>query len=112
MLEIKELTDALRGPVHVRGSQGREFVALPDGYKLEEMPLKPDTPPIAGRIIAARSFADGDSLVAYVKRYADKHSILLADIKSGNVTVLLDYHTDELDPAAVDHKATWTLEHS
>lgn len=113
-MEISTLINALRAqntPVKLR--DGREVVLVPEGYTTFEAP---PAPPVPDRIIAARLFHDGDSLAAYVKRFREPSSLLIADLEATAVTVALDYHGTAGDGlpmvGAVNHLARWALTRS
>lgn len=116
-MDIDRLINALRATnVPAELKDGREVILAPEGYTPHIQPVAPSLPE---RVIARRSFVDGDSLAAYVRRYANSDSLLIADIKGPRVTVALDYHPatsnragDSPGVGAVDHIAQWTMERS
>lgn len=82
-----------------RGPDGRHFLVAPPEYKWQEVAL----PPRPERIVQSRQFDDGDSLVAYARRFIDDRSLLLADINASTVSVIVDY------PAAAECPETGTF---
>jgi hypothetical protein len=122
MVDITQLLTAMGKPYPATKLQdGREFIVSPDGYGLTDVSVRA----VPDRIIARRSFADGDSLAAYVRRFADSSSLLVADIGQPNmgsgpkIAVALDYHPSATNVAsspppvgAVDHIAVWAMDHS
>lgn len=97
-IEVKQLADgrqAIVAPtdfrVHVYGHEGLE--------------------PIRDRIVASPVFHDGDSLAAYAARFKTSDTLLVGDINKSTMVVKLDYH-GAAAPAAVDHTATWRVQHS
>lgn len=116
-MDLSVLINALRAvntPVKLK--DGREVILVPDGY---EPHVQPVAPPIAERIIAARLFHDGNSLAAYVNRFRQPSTTMIADIAATAITVAIDYHDHNRDTAgggpvvgAVNHLARWELSKS
>lgn len=108
-LEAARLAD----PV-IQGPHGARHIALPDGYRLHDVKDPFALPPY---INATRTVVDERaSLAAYVNRFSDHRSILVADYDSGRINALLDYHgcnsEGELRPGPRQHTCILKLRDS
>lgn len=107
--DAKSIIEAARAQIEVKTlADGTQVAAVPQGFSIQTLTKHL---PVASRIVANKSFHDGDSLARYVQRYKDADSLLIASITASKVVTLLDYHSAEA-PAAVDHSATWQVRHS
>ncbi|WP_127104352.1 DUF2303 family protein [Pararhodobacter zhoushanensis] len=81
---------ALNNP-HIELTDGREFIRLPGDHKLQDV-SNPDRPaPFIKQLVTVD---DRASLVAYVNRFSDPRSVLVADYDAGAIRAMLDYHGD------------------
>src|SRR5690242_12542797 len=71
-------------------SDGSEIIVVPKGGDVRTVG-KPPHDKLPTRLIAQRTFHDGDSFARYVGRYKQAGSQLIADIKTNRVTAVLDY---------------------
>lgn len=109
-------TAALRKPVQ-KGSDGREWLTLPDGFKAHDITDPYRLPP---RAMATVEVDDRASLEAYAKRHLDPDtSAIFADFDKGTITARLDWHphnqATEVTPGshgALKHACRLTLRQS
>lgn len=90
-------------------SDGRNFVMLPEGYRLHET-TDPDRLP--SRIKQHVVVDDLDSLTAYANRFSDARSILIADEDRGRITAHLDWHRDNNTGTEVGNLEAQAAQHS
>lgn len=85
--------DALANP-QVHGTDGRQHVLIPDGYKLQDI-TDPNRlhPRPRGKVM----LDDRASLVNYVKRHMTGDSTIFADYDAGTITARLDWHPHNQD---------------
>lgn len=103
------IIEAARQQIEVKTlADGTQIAAVPREFTIQTLTKHL---PIPGRIVAAKSFHDGDSLARYAQRYKGADSLLVASIAASKVAVLLDYH-GAAAPQAVDHSATWAVRYS
>lgn len=92
---------------------GRAFILTPPGFCAKEITDPHLLPP---RIKQAVTLDTRAALCAYVNRFSDGRSVIVADIDAGKIHGLLDYHGDSLDGGlsaqAVAHRATLHLRDS
>jgi uncharacterized protein YfdQ (DUF2303 family) len=99
-------------------STGREAVLAPDGFKLLDLYTPPEKE-LPTRLIAVRTFHDGDSFARYVAHYKQDGSQLIADIERSRLRAIIDYPSkDELnmpsdeEPSKIsgrEHVAEWPV---
>jgi uncharacterized protein YfdQ (DUF2303 family) len=96
----------------IRMADGRDFMFVPDGMKLQDV-TDPDRLP---RLASATVCIDEkQSMIDYLKRFALPGTILLADFDSLSVAAFIDYHEaskEMKDPGAVGadrHRAVFSL---
>lgn len=77
----------------VLGLDDRTFVFVPRNFELVD---KTDPFKLPPRIEQKLVVDDRASLVAYVNRFLDERSVILADFDSGSVTARLDWHTSNM----------------
>ncbi len=103
----------LASPVIV-GPHGARHIIVPDGFRIEAAHDPYALPP---HIIATAVVVDQrSSLSAYVNRFSDDRSILIADYDAGSIKAVLDWHFDNemvdgasLDPQPRGHTCTLAL---
>jgi len=95
----------LANPV-ITGPDGRRYAALPKSHGLTELPNRAELPAWPTEALV---FDDQASQIAYVNRFRDDRSILIADYRALTVTARLDWHPHNANPAfhtaAPDHHA-------
>lgn len=99
---------SLQSPL-VELKHGRARLIVPEGFKALEVDSPFALPP---RIRQGITVDERASLVAYVNRFSDQRSILIADYDAGRIAARLDYHgakEDGLDPNPGEHNATLVL---
>lgn len=93
---------------------GRARLLVPDGFKLADVDDPHRVPPYIQQKVVVD---DRASLVAYVNRFSDERSILIADYDAGVIGAMLDFHSTNLDhgpyeplgPGPCEHKAALVL---
>lgn len=78
----------LASPV-VTGPDGRLYAALPKTHALTELDDRRELPPWPTEALV---FDDQASQIAYVNRFSDERSVLIADFSALTVTARLDWH--------------------
>jgi uncharacterized protein YfdQ (DUF2303 family) len=99
---IPPFTDALKALTKAEGmalklidaADGRQHALLPDGYKLHDITDPHRLPP---RPKGTVTVDDRASLVTYVKRHKNDHSMIFADYDAGTITTRLDWHPHNQD---------------
>ena len=86
---------AAHQPVAMTMSEGREFVAVPNGYKLEQVtsPNKADVlmPKVVTQHVQMQT---SDSLCSYLNRFKNLDSLVFADIDRDMIVGIIDYHEE------------------
>ena len=86
---------------------GREYALVPDGFKMQDVTdsrwLQPY--PAAAIIVDER-----EALAAYVNRFAEPGTILVADVDAGVVAALIDYHLEPQEMGAATGPRLHTAE--
>lgn len=77
---------------------GRARLLVPDGFKLADVDDPHSVPPYIKQKVVVD---DRASLVAYVNRFSDERSILIADYDAGVIGAVLDYHRDACSDGVV-----------
>ncbi len=103
----------LASPV-IEGPHGSRHILVPDGFRLEAAHDPYALPP---HIVKTAVVVDQRaSLSAYVNRFSDVRSILIADYDAGSIKAVLDWHFDNavvdggsLDPQPREHTCTLKL---
>lgn len=103
----------LASPV-IDGPHGARHILVPDGFRLETAHDPHALPP---HIVKTAVVVDQRaSLSAYVNRFSDVRSILIADYDAGSIKAVLDWHFDNavvdggsLDPQPREHTCTLKL---
>lgn len=103
----------LASPV-IDGPHGTRYILVPDGFRLEAAHDPHALPP---HIVKTAVVVDQRaSLSAYVNRFSDIRSILIADYDAGSIKAVLDWHFDNavfeggsLDPQPREHTCTLKL---
>jgi uncharacterized protein YfdQ (DUF2303 family) len=103
----------LASPV-IDGPHGARHILVPEGFRLEAAHDPHALPP---HIIKTAVVVDQRaSLSAYVNRFSDDRSILIADYDAGSIKAVLDWHFDNavvdggsLDPQPREHSCTLKL---
>lgn len=103
----------LASPV-IEGPHGSRHILVPEGFRLEAAHDPHALPP---HIIKTAVVVDQRaSLSAYVNRFSDVRSILIADYDAGSIKAVLDWHFDNqvvdggsLDPQPREHSCTLKL---
>lgn len=103
----------LASPV-IDGPHGTRHILVPDGFRLEAAHDPHALPP---HIVKTAVVVDQRaSLSAYVNRFSDIRSILIADYDAGSIKAVLDWHFDNsvvdggsLDPQPREHTCTLEL---
>lgn len=107
----------LADPV-VKHDGGRTHVFVPNDFMLEDI-TDPHTPP--PYIKQSISLSDRSSFIAYINRFKDERTILVADYDSLSINGYLDYHNasepsdptlEALDPMPVTHRARFSIKES
>lgn len=80
---------ALGMTMPITGPEGRQFLIKPDGFAIQELPNASRLGPFAKALVEVDERA---SLRDYANRFATPHSVILADIDKGTISVKLDYH--------------------
>lgn len=81
----------LASPV-IEGPHGARHILVPDGFRLEAAHDPHALPP---HIVKTAVVVDQRaSLSAYVNRFSDPRSILIADYDTGSIKAVLDWHSD------------------
>lgn len=92
---------------------GRTFILTPPGFSAQNITDPHLLPP---RIKQSVTLDTRAALSAYVNRFSDDRSVIVADIDVGKIHGLLDYHGDSLDGGLlaqpVAHRATLHLRDS
>lgn len=97
----------------VTAKDGREVAIAPPGFAVHAVSTPPNKP-LPERIVATRTFHEGDSFGEYVNRYKSPATQLIADITANRVVALLDYP----EPGATgtvparEHTAVWPVPYS
>jgi len=84
----------LASPV-IEGPHGARHILVPDGFRLEAAHDPHALPPYIVRtavVVDQRA-----SLSAYVNRFSDDRSILIADYDAASIQAVLDWHVDNAD---------------
>lgn len=93
--------------------EGRMHAFVPEGFALKDISDPHALPPYIKQSLIVDERA---SLVAYVNRFSDARTVLVADYDTGCIGAALDYHGDfdagQLAPGPVRHKATLKLRDS
>lgn len=103
----------LASPV-IEGPHGSRHILVPDGFRLEAAHDPHALPP---HIVKTAVVVDQRaSLSAYLNRFSDVRSILIADYDAGSIKAVLDWHFDNavvegasLDPQPREHTCTLKL---
>ncbi|WP_323004740.1 MULTISPECIES: DUF2303 family protein [Pseudomonadota] len=103
----------LASPV-IEGPHGARHILVPEGFRLEAAHDPHALPP---HIIKTAVVVDQRaSLSAYVNRFSDARSVLIADYDAGSIKAVLDWHFDNavvdgesLDPQPREHTCTLKL---
>lgn len=103
----------LASPV-IDGPHGARHILVPDGFRLETAHDPHALPP---HIVKTAVVVDQRaSLSAYLNRFSDVRSILIADYDAGSIKAVLDWHFDNavvdggsLDPQPREHTCTLKL---
>lgn len=103
----------LASPV-IEGPHGARHILVPEGFRLEAAHDPHALPP---HIVKTAVVVDQRaSLSAYVNRFSDVRSILIADYDAGSIKAVLDWHFDNavvdggsLDPQPREHTCTLKL---
>ena len=103
----------LASPV-IDGPHGARHILVPEGFRLEAAHDPHALPP---HIVKTAVVVDQRaSLSAYVNRFSDIRSILIADYDAGSIKAVLDWHFDNavveggsLDPQPREHTCTLKL---
>ena len=103
----------LASPV-IDGPHGARHILVPEGFRLETAHDPHALPP---HIVKTAVVVDQRaSLSAYVNRFSDARSILIADYDAGSIKAVLDWHFDNavvdggsLDPQPREHTCTLKL---
>lgn len=98
----------------IEGPHGARHILVPEGFRLEAAHDPHALPP---HIIKTAVVVDQRaSLSAYVNRFSDERSILIADYDSGSIKAVLDWHYDNgleeaevLEPQPREHTCTLKL---
>lgn len=93
---------------------GRTFILTPPGFSAQNVTDPHLLPP---RIKQSVTLDTRAALSAYINRFVDDRSVIVADIDAGKIHGLLDYHKASgtmmaLEPMAVSHRATLHLRDS
>ena len=99
---------------------GKTYAFVPDGFKLEDISNPDWLPPYIKQGVIVD---DAYSLIAYVNRFADERSVIIADLDSLTIGAVLDWHLHNgvageapgwgpLDPMPCKHKAALRLRNS
>lgn len=112
---IQELVIAsLRQPTIWDVKDGRKFAALPQadgGYKLEQITLENAADVLMPKVVKQNvQLQSSTSMVDYINRFKNEHTVLFADIKTDTIVAVIDYHnaavktdvTAETEKAAPD----------
>lgn len=105
------LIEAARTEVKVvKTADGREVAIAPPGFAVHTVSA-PVNKPLPERIVATRTFHEGDSFGRYVHAYKGGASQLIADITANKVVALLDYPSPNAsgDVPAREHVAIWPV---
>lgn len=93
-------------------SGDRVFAFVPQSHALKDISDPLRLPP---RIRQSATFDDAASVSAYINRFSDRASVLLADYNTLQIRAVLDYHADNQDPdgpqmaGACEHEAILQL---
>jgi uncharacterized protein YfdQ (DUF2303 family) len=94
----------------VKAADGREVAIAPPGFAVHTVSAPPNKP-LPDRIVATRTFHEGDSFGHYVNRYKGPATQLIADITANKVVALLDYPEPGAKEAVPgrEHTAIWPV---
>lgn len=109
--ELDSVIEAARTKVEVfTAKDGREMAIAPAGFGLHVVSTPPNKP-LPDRIVATRTFHEGESFGLYVNKYKGPASQLVADLGATRVTCLLDYPSPNAAGAvpAREHVAVWPV---
>lgn len=97
VMNAARLTDPVRD-----GFRGSKVFLVPERTKLEQLTDPDALPPV---IAQAVTLDTADSAAAYINRFSDPSSVLVADYEKGEVTAHLDWHhhNDAERPLAPRH---------
>lgn len=84
----------LANPIYF-GPSNRQYLALPDGFKLHELP---DDGRLDPWPVQRVTVDDRASLSSYANRFSDDRSIIIADYDELTISARLDYHRHNQDP--------------
>ena len=109
--EVDAVADlaVLENPVR-EGHHGDKLILLPRGMTVHKEPDPYKLPP---RVSQGITLDTAESQIAYVNRFSQPQSVLVADYTSGAITAYLDWHTDNRseEPKARHnaHRSTFRL---
>lgn len=111
---IEKVIEAARTCVPIfLASNGQQVAIAPPGF-VKHVVSDPPNKPLPTRIVATRTFHEGDSFGRYVALYKGAATQLIADITANKVVALLDYPepNDEGEVPAREHVAIWPVPYS
>ncbi len=73
---------------------GRRHAFLPEGFTLKDISDPHALPPYIKQGVVVD---DADSLIAYVNRFSDARSVIIADLDALSISAVLDWHTHNQD---------------
>lgn len=76
------------------GPEGREFLALPNDFRLHTLEDKSHLPPWPHQRVTVD---DRASLSSYANRFSDQRSVIIADYDALTISARLDWHHDNQD---------------
>ncbi|MGY6704914.1 DUF2303 family protein [Roseinatronobacter sp.] len=99
-------------------AHGQTVAFVPDDFSLEDISDPHRLPP---HIRQAVTVDDADSLIAYINRFSDDRSVIIADLDALSITAVLDWHSQNQVPEDIgmtleaqpcSHKAALKLRNS
>lgn len=106
---IAKLAQKSTSPTTVKLEDGREFLIVPEGAKIQEVSDEHSLKVTGPRYISqAVTLQTQDSLVEYCNRYKSDDTVLFADISANSILATVDYHAKD-KAAHVAHRALLTL---
>ena len=104
---MSEITDvaalalaAEQKPMMFIAHEGREFVAVPSGYKLEQITSANKADVLMPKVVSQHvKMQSTVSLVEYVNRFKNLDTVLFADIKNDTIVAIVDYHAQPTEKA-------------
>lgn len=111
-IEAARIADPIINHTH-----GRKHAFVPEGFRLEDISDPDRLPPYIKQSITLN---DRSSLIAYVNKFSDQRSILIANYDASTITARLDWHADSvaddaygaLSAQANQHTATFKIANS